>query len=89
MKVLEAQRYDLDRSIYYQDFLHETLKAIHWDGVNVIGALCWSYVDDDEFSQYYAQFGLQTINRTSGKFEQTYKRSFFDLVDFYDAHIEK
>lgn len=38
------QLYDLERTLYYQWFLRETLKSIYEDGVNVIGALGWSFV---------------------------------------------
>ena len=38
------QLYDLERTLYYQEFLRETLKSIYEDGVNVIGALGWSFV---------------------------------------------
>ena len=44
-----AQLYDLQRTLYYQWFLRETLKSIYEDGVNVIGALAWSFLDNDEF----------------------------------------
>lgn len=39
-----AQLYDLERTYYYQAFLREMLKSIYEDGVNVIGALGWSFV---------------------------------------------
>jgi hypothetical protein len=38
-KKLVEQLYDLERTLYYQEFLRETLKPMHLDGVNVIGAL--------------------------------------------------
>ncbi|KFY45860.1 hypothetical protein V494_00726 [Pseudogymnoascus sp. VKM F-4513 (FW-928)] len=47
-KSLEEQRYDLEKTIYYQAFLTEMLKAIHEDGVNVIGALAWAYLETNE-----------------------------------------
>lgn len=84
---LDAQRYDLERTLYYQDFLYETLKAIHEDGVKVIGALAWSFVDNDEFGSFENQYGMQTVNRTDGTFTRHYKRSFFDYVDFFHNHI--
>ncbi|TIA80898.1 beta-glucosidase [Aureobasidium pullulans] len=86
-KTLPEQRYDLERTLYFQAFLTETLKAMYLDGVKVIGALAWSFVDNNEFGSYENQYGLQTVNRTSGKFERHYKRSFFDLVDFFHNHI--
>ncbi|TIA08874.1 beta-glucosidase [Aureobasidium pullulans] len=86
-KTLPEQRYDLERTLYFQAFLTETLKAMYLDGVKVIGALAWSFVDNNEFGSYENQYGLQTVNRTSGKFERHYKRSFFDLVGFFHNHI--
>jgi beta-glucosidase/6-phospho-beta-glucosidase/beta-galactosidase len=86
-KTLVEQLYDLERTLYYQDFLKETLKSMHLDGVNVIGALAWSFVDNNEFGSYENQYGLQTVNRTNGKFERHYKRSFFDLVDFFHKYV--
>jgi hypothetical protein len=50
-----AQRYDLQRTLYYQWFLRETLKSIYLDNVNVIGALAWSVLDNDEFTSYLQQ----------------------------------
>ena len=38
-----AQQYDLERTLYYQSFLREVLKSIYEDGVNVVGALAWSF----------------------------------------------
>ncbi|KAI0471631.1 beta-glucosidase [Xylariaceae sp. FL0804] len=84
---LDNQRYDLERSIYYTNFLTEMLHSIHSDGVNLIGALAWSFLDNNEFGSYTTQFGMQTVNRTSGLFERTYKRSIFDYVDFLHDHV--
>ncbi|KAL3462786.1 glycoside hydrolase superfamily [Aspergillus heterothallicus] len=81
LKALDQQRFDLERSLYYYNFLTETINAIREDGVKVIGALAWSFVDINEFGDYAQQFGLQTVNRTT--FERTYKRSLFDFVDFF------
>ncbi|KAK5699768.1 hypothetical protein LTR97_005899 [Elasticomyces elasticus] len=82
-----AQLYDLERTLYYQEFLRETLKAIYEDGVNVIGALAWSFVDNDEFTSYYQQYGLQHVNRTNGEFTRSYKRSMFDYVHFFHKYV--
>ncbi|RAL05962.1 glycoside hydrolase family 1 protein [Aspergillus ibericus CBS 121593] len=82
----DAQRYDLERTLYYQDFLEEILKAIHEDGVNVIGTLAWSYLDNNEFGSYANQYGMQSVNRTDGSWSRRYKRSLFDYVDFFHEH---
>lgn len=84
-KTLEAQLYDLERTLYYQRFLREMLKSMYEDGVNVIGALAWSFVDNDEFRSHGQQYGLQHVNRTDGAFTRRYKRSFFDFVDFFQV----
>lgn len=87
LRSLDQQRYDLERTVNYQAFLAETLKAIHEDGVNVIGALAWSVMDTNEFGTFDSHFGLQTVNHTT--FERTYKRSLFDYVDFFHQHVRQ
>lgn len=64
----------------------EILKAIHEDGVNVMGALAWSFADNWEFGDYGQQFGLQFVNRTTQ--EKKFKKSLFDLVDFVTSRME-
>ncbi|KAI3395374.1 hypothetical protein diail_1365 [Diaporthe ilicicola] len=86
-RLLEDQRQDLERSLYYQDYLAEAMKSIHEDGVSLIGALAWSFADNNEFGTYENQYGLQTVNRTDGLLPRHYKRSFLDLVDFFHSHI--
>jgi beta-glucosidase/6-phospho-beta-glucosidase/beta-galactosidase len=88
-KNADLQRYDLERSMYYDSFLKEILKAIHEDGINVVGALAWSFVDNNEWGSYAEQYGLQTVNRTSGRFERRYKRSFFDFVEFFHRYMDR
>jgi beta-glucosidase/6-phospho-beta-glucosidase/beta-galactosidase len=67
--------------------MSEILKAIHEDGVRVMGALAWSWADNWEFGDYKQQFGLQVVNRTTQ--ERYYKKSFFDLVDFVSSRMSK
>ncbi|KAK3935345.1 beta-glucosidase [Diplogelasinospora grovesii] len=86
-KDLDGQRYDLERTCYYQAFLNEVLKAVHEDGVRVVGTLAWSFIDTNEFGTFEARFGLQTVNHTT--FERTYKRSVFDYVDFFHQHVSQ
>ncbi|GKT62964.1 beta-glucosidase A [Colletotrichum tofieldiae] len=54
----DAQRFDFERTMYYQNFLTETLRAIHLDGVNIIGALAWSWIDNNEFGSFDHQYGM-------------------------------
>ncbi|KAE8403267.1 glycoside hydrolase superfamily [Aspergillus pseudonomiae] len=82
---LSDQLFDTPRSIYYLSFMSEILKAIHEDGVNVMGALAWSWADNWEFGDYKQQFGLQVVNRTTQ--QRFFKKSFFDLVDFVGARL--
>ncbi|KAI4602344.1 hypothetical protein KJ359_009585 [Pestalotiopsis sp. 9143b] len=84
---LAEKLFDFDRSMYYQNFLTETLHAIHSDGVNVIGALAWSWIDNNEFGDFGNAYGMQTVNRTDGLFTRNFKRSFFDYVDFFHNYI--
>ncbi|KAI0968517.1 glycoside hydrolase [Xylaria arbuscula] len=82
-KELPDQLFDTPRSTYYLSFLSEILKSIHEDGVHVMGALAWSWLDNWEFGTYEAHFGLQVLNRTTQ--QRFYKKSFFDVVDFVGA----
>ncbi|GIZ39403.1 hypothetical protein CKM354_000278800 [Cercospora kikuchii] len=88
-KTVVAQLYDLERTLYYYAFLRETLKSIYEDNVNVIGALAWSFLDNNEFGSYDQQYGLQHVNRTNGEFTRSFKRSIFDYVDFFHQYVEQ
>ncbi|KAK6527282.1 hypothetical protein TWF281_010470 [Arthrobotrys megalospora] len=84
-KVIEDMVYDTPRSNYYLSFMTEILKAIWEDGVDVMGAIAWSFVDNWEFGDYDARFGLQVVDR--GTQRRYFKKSFFDLVGFVrDRH---
>lgn len=83
---VEDQLYDTPRSQYYLSFMSEILKCIHEDGVNIMGALAWSFADNWEFGDYTQQFGLQFVNRTTQ--ERRYKKSLFDLVDFVNTRLK-
>ena len=71
--------------MYYRAFL-TVLRAVNEDGVNVIGALAWIFVETNEFRTFDDYYGLQTVNRTT--FERTYKRSAFNYVDFFHEHVK-
>ena len=79
--------FDSDRSEYYLSNLNEILKSIWLDGVDVVGALAWSWIDNHEFFTFGHQFGLQGVNRTTQ--ERFYKRSFFDVIDFVEGRRMK
>ncbi|KAJ5808778.1 beta-glucosidase 1A [Penicillium riverlandense] len=81
---LDMQRNDLPRSLYYESYLTEMLNLIHEDGVNMIGAIAWTMLDNWEWGSFDPHFGMQAVNRTT--MERTYKRSFFDYVEYFHAH---
>ena len=82
-KALPDQLFDSPRSAYYLSYMSEVLKSIWEDHVHVLGALIWSFADNWEFGDYDAHFGVQTVNRTTQV--RNYKKSFFDIVDFYQS----
>ena len=80
-------QFDPARSEYILSYLGEMLKAIGEDGVDVMGALMWTWVDNWEWGTFAHAFGLQYNNRTTQ--ERAYKRSFFDAVDFVETRRAK
>ncbi|ETS77688.1 hypothetical protein PFICI_09750 [Pestalotiopsis fici W106-1] len=80
---MDQQRYDIERTLYYRNFVQGLIDVRDYDGVNVIGAIAWSFVDNNEFGYKSTQFGLQGVNRTT--YERFYKRSFFDFVDLLQS----
>ncbi|KAF2763993.1 glycoside hydrolase [Teratosphaeria nubilosa] len=62
-------------------------ERVHEDGVNEIGALAWSFMDNNGFGSFANQYGMQHLNRTDGVSTRTYKRSFFDFVDFFREYV--
>lgn len=87
LKQQADQEFDSPRSLYYQSYLNEGLKAIWEDGVEFIGAFAWSWADNWEFGDYAQHFGVQTVNRTT--MVRRYKKSFFDFVDFIESRRQK
>ena len=81
--LLDDILWDQARSEFYLSSLTEVLKAIWKDGVDVMGMLMWSFVDNWEWNTFQHQFGLMYNNRTTQ--ERSYKRSFFDVVDFVES----
>lgn len=78
---------DIMHSTYYYSYLREMLKSINEDGINLIGAIGWSFVDNWEWGEYNDRYGVQAFNRST--LERVYKRSIFDYVDYIQSHIEK
>jgi beta-glucosidase/6-phospho-beta-glucosidase/beta-galactosidase len=77
-------RFDLARTAYYRDYMQGILIAMS-EGVNVVGTLAWSIVDNLEWNQgYTVKFGLQYVNFTTQ--ERFYKASFFEYVNAFELY---
>ncbi len=87
LKQLKADiLFDPIRSMYYDDYMRAILIAIS-EGVNVVGCLAWSIVDNLEWSQgYTVKFGLQYVNFTTQ--ERRYKASFFHYVAAFQTYSQ-
>lgn len=78
-------RFDLARSAYYHDYMQAILMAIS-EGVNVVGSLAWSYVDNLEWADgFTVKFGMQYVNLTTQ--ERYYKSSFFTYMNAFQTYL--
>ncbi|KAK0108228.1 hypothetical protein ONS95_003048 [Cadophora gregata] len=76
--------FDPIRSSYYRDYMQAILMSIS-EGVNVVGALAWSIVDNLEWGAgYQDKFGIQYVNLTTQ--ERSYKASFFEFVHAFEVY---
>ncbi|KAF2672260.1 glycoside hydrolase [Microthyrium microscopicum] len=83
-KLLADIRSDLYRTAYYRTYMQAILIAIS-EGVNVVGSLAWSFVDNLEWSSgYTVKFGMQYVNFTTQ--ERFYKASFFEHVNAFKVY---
>lgn len=82
---IEYSQSDIMHSTYYWTYLTEILKSINEDGVHLIGAIGWSFVDNWEWGEYNDRFGVQSFNQTT--LERYYKRSIFDFVGYFQSHM--
>ncbi|KAL4223031.1 hypothetical protein ACF0H5_016509 [Mactra antiquata] len=68
--------HDQSRIDYYTKYTNEMLKAIKWDGCNVVGYMAWSLMDNLEWtSGYTVKFGLYNVNFTDPARTRTPKDS--------------
>lgn len=82
--ILADIRTDLGRSAYYREYMQAILIALS-QGVNVVGCLAWSLVDNLEWAQgYEPKFGMQYVNFTTQ--ERYYKASFFEYVNTFKVY---
>ena len=79
-------RFDYARTGYYHDYMQAILIALS-EGVNVVGCLAWSLVDNLEWADgYNVKFGMQYVNLTTQ--ERYYKSSFFTYVNAFARYQE-
>jgi beta-glucosidase/6-phospho-beta-glucosidase/beta-galactosidase len=83
-QIKEDILWDPVRTAYYHDYMQAILVAIS-EGVNVVGCLAWSIVDNLEWQAGYGvKFGLQYVNLTTQ--ERAYKASFFEYVNAFKLY---
>lgn len=81
--------YDPIRTSYYHDYMESILIALS-EGVNVLGALAWSFVDNLEWSSgFEAKFGMQYVNFSDPTLPRYYKASFFEYTSMFETYVEK
>ncbi|KAJ8068525.1 hypothetical protein OCU04_004075 [Sclerotinia nivalis] len=79
-------RTDTRRTLYYKQYMEAVLLAIS-EGINVVGCIAWSAMDNLEWAQgYHVKFGMQYVNFTTG--ERFYKASFFEYVNAFKLYAE-
>ncbi|XP_021923725.1 lactase-phlorizin hydrolase-like [Zootermopsis nevadensis] len=77
---------DKDRVYYYTDHLKEMLKAIHEDGVNVIGYTAWSLMDNFEWLRGYSEkFGLYAVDVNDPDLQRVPKDSAKVIAEIYKS----
>ncbi|CAD6441255.1 bb7ff2ce-734c-442b-aa67-1f41e43e1353 [Sclerotinia trifoliorum] len=79
-------RTDVRRTLYYKQYMEAVLMAIS-EGINVVGCIAWSLMDNLEWAQgYHVKFGMQYVNFTTG--ERAYKASFFEYINAFKLYAE-
>ncbi|KAI3400687.1 hypothetical protein diail_2399 [Diaporthe ilicicola] len=72
------------RSRYYREYMQSILMAMA-EGINVVGTLAWSILDNFEWNQGYScRFGLQYVNYTTQ--ERYFKASAFEYVNMFQVY---
>ncbi|KAJ0115415.1 hypothetical protein J7T55_012694 [Diaporthe amygdali] len=80
---------DQIRSDYYRDYMEGILIGLS-EGLNILGSLAWSFVDNLEWSSgFQVRFGIQHVDFESKALDRYYKASFFQYVDVYKRYVEK
>nr|BCO16662.1 beta-glycosidase [eukaryotic synthetic construct] len=76
------------RTQYLTDYLSQLLLAVHKDGINLRGALTWSFVDNWEWGLGMQQkFGFQFVNQSDPDLTRTFKLSAHAYAQFGRNHL--
>ena len=79
--ILGDIRTDLARTSYYREYMETILIAMS-EGVNVVGTLAWSILDNLEWDDgFMVKFGMQHVNFTTQ--ERHFKSSFFQYINAF------
>lgn len=84
---LDERRFDYLRSQYYTNYISELAKASYEDGVPIVGAFGWTFIDNNEWGSYAQRYGMQTVDMATQT--RRFKRSMFDYVDAFQKVIGK
>lgn len=80
---------DQIRSDYYRGYMEGVLIGLS-DGLNILGTLAWSFVDNLEWaSGFQVKFGMQRVDFDSPGLDRSYKASFFQYVDVYKKYVDQ
>ncbi|PSR90668.1 glycoside hydrolase superfamily [Coniella lustricola] len=80
---------DQIRSDYYKAYMEGILIALS-EGLNIMGSLAWSFVDNLEWADgYTVKFGMQRVDFDSPSLDRSYKASFFQYVDVFKQYIQQ
>lgn len=76
MEATERPLQDHKRAVYHSTYMRELLRAVHDDGVHVLGYVAWSLIDVFEWiSLYKYTFGLVHVDYATGSLNRTLKES--------------
>ncbi|KAK5936920.1 hypothetical protein PMZ80_010858 [Knufia obscura] len=77
------------RCEYFRSYIRAMAEAVAQDGVNVFGALCWSLMDNYEWSEgYETRFGVCYVDYEGGQ-TRTPKKSAKETREIFEKYIGK
>ncbi|CAI7668282.1 unnamed protein product [Penicillium manginii] len=78
--------FDYLRSEYFTNYIAELAKSRDEDGVSIVGAFAWSFIDNNEWGTSAQRYGMQTVDRKTQT--RRFKRSIFDYVDAFQKAVK-